>query len=112
MHCLVAFSLQLLQRSVDNYKPGRKLHSCQVELLWNGPAERLSYTLDMSGVDLGSNYNTITRNPTLPGQRKCHCTYTIAKFFNVGLGNMQCADAGFILKINLQNFPSNIPYDS
>ena len=67
-HGSVTFFFQLLRRSVDNYKPGRTIHSCQVELVWKKPAERLSYMLHICGLRRAETYIAITRDPSLPGQ--------------------------------------------
>ena len=69
-HGSVTFFFQLLRRSVDSYKPGRTIHSCQVELVWKMPAERLCYMLHIRGLRPAETSITITRDPSLPGQEK------------------------------------------
>ena len=64
----VTFSLQLVRQRVDSYKPGRTIHSCQIELVWKEPAERLSYMLRICGLRPAETYIKITRNPSLPGE--------------------------------------------
>ena len=74
---LCYFLFQLLRRSVDNYKPGRTIDSCQVELVWRIPAERLSYELNIRRLRPAETSITVTRDPSFPGQEK----YLIFSFF-------------------------------
>ena len=76
-HFLVmcSFLLQLLCESVDSYKSGRTIPSCQIELDWvkkDKPLEKLDYKLYLVGVNQPRSYLRITRNPNILGQGKAN----------------------------------------
>lgn len=66
------FPFKLMRKSVDNYKAGRTLHSCQLELTWKEHAERLSHMLRIEGLIPAGTFIKITRNPSFLGQKKGH----------------------------------------
>lgn len=64
-HSLILF--QLLHESVDNYKPGHPIPSCQIKLAWmkvEEPPKELSYELYINGVNPPDTFLRITRRPT------------------------------------------------
>ena len=70
---MCSFPLQLLCESVDSYKSGRTIPSCQIELDWvkkDKPLEKLDYKLYLVGVNQPRSYLRIIRNPNILGQGK------------------------------------------
>ena len=59
----------MLKESVDKYKPGRLILSCQLELYWTKreqPPGRLKHRVKLTGVRRHTSI-TITRDPAHPG---------------------------------------------
>ena len=69
---LSIYIFQLLRHSVDNYKPGMIIPSCEIELEWKGGNEpmKLNYKVLLRGVYPVDTFIRIIRHNTPQGQRK------------------------------------------